>query len=197
MIYAVVTIEWMAEHGLLSVPTMRKSKDGSKVILHEEFLTPYKDEEFPRYYFDSPELNDLLASDEWSWTEEEQPEGSAQFIQVAAAQNLLNVTRAGIQTMSLTDNEALKMKSMYRARQDIATVLENQPPSIDTAALYEEINETASGTIDDPIPYNNNMELFEGKYYSQDDVTYKCTRSTGQAVYANLSELVGIYVEVA
>ena len=192
MIYAVVTIEWMAEHGLLSVPTMRKSKDGSKVILHEEFLTPYKDEEFPRYYFDSPELNDLL-----------------------------NVTRAGIQTMSLTDNEALKVKSMYpywnefigkslttgmkvqyndglyRIRQNIATVLENQPPSIDTAALYEEINETASGTIDDPIPYNNNMELFEGKYYSQEGVTYKCTRSTGQAVYANLSELVGIYVEVA
>ena len=221
MIYAVVTIEWMAEHGLLSVPTMRKSKDGSKVILHEEFLTPYKDEEFPRYYFDRPELNDLLASDEWSWTEEEQPEGRAEFIQVAAAQNLLNVTRAGIQTMSLTDNEALKVKSMYpywnefigkslttgmkvqyndglyRIRQNIATVLENQPPSIDTAALYEEINETASGTIDDPIPYNNNMELFEGKYYSQEGVTYKCTRSTGQAVYANLSELVGIYVEVA
>ena len=220
MKYAVVTIEWLAQHGLLAIPTMRKSKDGSKVILHEEFLTPYKDEEFPRYYFDSPELKDLLTSEEWSWAEEERPEGSAEFIQVAAAQNLLNITKSGIQTMSLTDNEALKVKSMYpywmefigkslttgmkvryndglyRVRQDIAVVLENQPPSIDTAALYEEINESAAGTIDDPIPYNNNMELFEGKYYSQGDVTYKCIRSTGQAVYANLSELVGIYVEV-
>jgi hypothetical protein len=220
MKYAVVTIEWLAQHGLLAIPTMRKSKDGSKVILHEEFLTPYKDEEFPIYYFDSPELKDLLTSEEWSWAEEERPEGSAEFIQVAAAQNLLNITKAGIQTMSLTDNEALKVKSMYpywmefigkslttgmkvryndglyRVRQDIAVVLENQPPSIDTAALYEEINESAAGTIDDPIPYNNNMELFEGKYYSQGDVTYKCIRSTGQAVYANLSELVGIYVEV-
>ena len=220
MKYAVVTIEWLAQHGLLTIPTMRKSKDGSKVILHEEFLTPYKDEEFPIYYFDSPELNDLLTSEEWSWAEEERPEGSAEFIRVAAAQNLLNITKAGIQTMSLTDNEALKVKSMYpywmefigkslttgmkvqyndglyRVRQDIAVVLENQPPSIDTAALYEEINESAAGTIDDPIPYNNNMELFEGKYYSQGDVTYKCIRSTGQAVYANLSELVGIYVEV-
>ena len=215
MKYAVVTIEWLAQHGLLAIPTMRKSKDGSKVILHEEFLTPYKDEEFPIYYFDSPELNDLLTSEEWSWAEEERPEGSAEFIRVAAAQNLLNITKAGIQTMSLTDNEALKVKSMYpywmefigkslttgmkvqyRVRQDIAVVLENQPPSIDTAALYEEINESAAGTIDDPIPYNNNMELFEGKYYSQGDVTYKCIRSTGQAVYANLSELVGIYVEV-
>lgn len=220
MIYAVVTIEWMAEHGLLSIPTMRKSKDGSKVILHEEYLTPYKDEEFPRYYFDTPEFNELLASEEWSWSEEEVPEGSGEFIQVAAAQNLLNATKAGIQTMALTDNEALKVKSMYpywmefigkslttgmkvqyndglyRVRQDIATVLENQPPSIDTAALYEEINEQASGTIDDPIPYNNNMALEEGKYYSQDGVTYKCTRSTGQAVYSSLKDLVDIYVEV-
>ncbi len=61
-------------------PTMRKSKDGSKVILHEEYLSPYKMKEFPRYYFDSPELNALLSSDEWSWTEEEQSEGSAEFI---------------------------------------------------------------------------------------------------------------------
>lgn len=113
MKYAVVTIEWLAQHGLLAIPTMRKSKDGSKVILHEEFLTPYKDEEFPIYYFDSPELNDLLTSEEWSWAEEERPEGSAEFIRVAAAQNLLNITKAGIQTMSLTDNEALKVKSMY------------------------------------------------------------------------------------
>lgn len=220
MKYAVVTIEWLAQHGLLAIPTMRKSKDGSKVILHEEFLTPYKDEEFPIYYFDSPELNDLLASEEWSWTEEERPEGSAEYIQVAAAQNLINVTKAGIQTMSLTDNEALKVKSMYphwnefvgksldigmkvqyddklyRVRQSIATVLENQPPSIYTAALYEEINETAAGTKDDPILYNNNMELFAGKYYSQDGVTH-CTRDTQQAVYADLKDLVGVYVEVA
>lgn len=86
---------------------------------------------------------------------------------------------------------------LYNVRQEVATVLENQYPSINTAALYEEINETNAGTFDDPIPYNNNMELFEGKYYIQDDVIYKCTRSTGQAVYHSLSELVGIYVEVA
>ena len=159
------------------------------MLLKSAILT-YKDEEFPRYYFDSPELNALLSSDEWSWTEEERPAGSAQFIQVAAAQNLLNITKPGIQTMSLTDNEALKVKSMYpywnefiskslttgmkvqyndklyRVRQDIAVVLENQPPSISTAALYEEINETAAGTKDDPIPYNNTMALEEGKYYA-------------------------------
>lgn len=124
-----------------------------------------------------------------------------------------------VNTMSITDNDALSVKSiyphwedfinktlsqgmkvqydnkLYKVRQDIAAVLENQPPSIDTAALYEEINETHAGTLEDPIPYNNNMELYEGKYYSQDGMTYLCTRSTGQAVYNNLSELVGIYVQ--
>ena len=84
---------------------------------------------------------------------------------------------------------------LFRVRQDINPVLENQPPSIDTAALYEEINETNAGTLDDPIPYNNNMELFAGKYYSQDGTVYKCTRDTGQAVYQDLADLVGIYVE--
>lgn len=86
---------------------------------------------------------------------------------------------------------------LYKVRQLVNPVLENQPPSIETAALYEEIVENHDGTLEDPIPYNNNMELFEGKYYSQDGVVYKCTRGTGQAVYNPLKDLVGIYVELA
>lgn len=84
---------------------------------------------------------------------------------------------------------------LYRVRQNIDVVLKEQYPSEDTAALYEEINEEHAGTQDDPIPYNNNMELFSGKYYSQNDITYRCTRDTGQAVYQDLAALVGIYVE--
>ena len=42
-----------------------------------------------------------------------------------------------------------------------------------------------------------NMIPEEGKYYSQDAVTYKCTRGTEIAVYQALSDLIGIYVEVA
>lgn len=95
-----------------------------------------------------------------------------------------------------TGNRVLYQDRLYRVRQDVATVLENQPPSINTAALYEEINEENTGTLDDPIPYNNNMELFAGKYYSQNGVVYRCTRDTGQAVYHDLSALVGLYVEV-
>ena len=65
------------------------------------------------------------------------------------------------------------------------------------ASLYEEVAEPGQGdTPDNPIPYNNNMELFENKYYSQYNIVYRCIRSTGTAVYNNLADLVGIYVEV-
>lgn len=134
---------------------------------------------------------------------------------------MIGVFAASINKMDLTDEQSLQFKDLYpewatfigqsltagfkvlyqeklyKVKQEIATVLENQPPSVETAALYEEINEANAGTKEDPIPYNNNMELFAGKYYSQNGVTYKCTRNTGQAVYQDLSALVGLYVEVA
>lgn len=129
--------------------------------------------------------------------------------------------KMAINATPLTDNQAISVKNLhpewkefigkslstgfrvlhedalYKVRQDISVVLENQPPSIDTAALYEEINETHDGTKTDPIPYNNNMALELGKYYIQDDIIYMCTRDTGQAVYQDLSDLVGIYVQIA
>lgn len=65
------------------------------------------------------------------------------------------------------------------------------------ASLWEQINETHAGTMDDPIPYSGNMALMAGLYYMQDWVIYKCTRDTGNPVYHSLSELVGLYVEKA
>ena len=63
------------------------------------------------------------------------------------------------------------------------------------ASLWEQICETHDGTKYDPIPYDGNMELTAGLYYTQGGVTYLCNRSTGQPVYNALSELVGLYVE--
>lgn len=124
------------------------------------------------------------------------------------------------QLLTLSDGEAVKVKALYdpwasktgeeveageklyyddrlyKVRQG-HTVQEQYPPSVDTASLYEEINEKDAGTLEDPIPYNNNMELEEGKYYAQGGITYLCTRGTGTAVYADLKDLVGIYVEQA
>ena len=83
------------------------------------------------------------------------------------------------------------------------SILENYYPSINTASLYVEVtpdyNEAGEemGTIQNPIAYEGNMILENGKYYIQDGVTYKCNRDTGIAVYHALKDLVGLYVELA
>ncbi len=124
-----------------------------------------------------------------------------------------------VNTMSLTDNDALSVKSVYPEWETLIgkevkqgdkmqcdgrlwkvlqqhTVQEQWRPGTGTESLYTEIVETASGTADDPIPYNNNMELEQGKYYIQDGITYLCTRNTEIPVYQPLADLVGIYVEL-
>ena len=63
------------------------------------------------------------------------------------------------------------------------------------ASLWTEICESHAGTPEDPIPYNGNMALESGKYYSQNSKIYRCTRDTVNPVYNALSELVGLYVE--
>ena len=40
------------------------------------------------------------------------------------------------------------------------------------------------------------MEIFNGKYYTQGGVLYKCTMDIGQALSHNLSDLIGLYVEL-
>lgn len=86
---------------------------------------------------------------------------------------------------------------LWRVRQ-VHTSQAQYPPSIDTAALYAEVEKPGEGdSPDNPIAYNGNMELFSGKYYSQDGVVYRCFRDTGIPVYNALRDLVGLYVEVA
>lgn len=85
---------------------------------------------------------------------------------------------------------------IFRVRQDIAVVLEDQYPSMDTAALYEVIEKEHTGEADDPIPYTPPMEIFAGKYYTQNEVTYLCTRDSGTALNHDLSALVGLYVSL-
>lgn len=84
--------------------------------------------------------------------------------------------------------------NVYRVRQDIAEVISIYYPDISTAALYEVIVLTATGEKDDPISYNPPMEIFEGKYYTQNDVLYLCTRDSGTALSHDLQDLINIYV---
>ena len=84
---------------------------------------------------------------------------------------------------------------LWRTEQPEMTIQEHYAPGMGTESLYSEVCETHAGTLEDPIPYNGNMALESGKYYSQDGKVYRCTRDTGNPVYNALSELVGLYVE--
>ena len=86
---------------------------------------------------------------------------------------------------------------LYRVEQSHTSSAIYVPGSVGSEALYSEVAEPEQGdTPSNPIPYNNKMELYEGKYYSQNDVVYICFRSTGVPVFNNLADLVHIYVEV-
>lgn len=87
------------------------------------------------------------------------------------------------------------LNEVYRVRQT-HEVQEHYAPSLDTASLYEVIVLTASGEESDPIPYTPPMEIYEGKYYTQFGVLYKCTRSSGTALAHDLFDLRGLYVEL-
>lgn len=128
-------------------------------------------------------------------------------------------TTRKINRLNLTNNEALSVKELYprwedkvnstiemgyitlyndklwRARQT-HTAMEIYPPSLDTASLYEVIVKDHEGTMEDPIPYTPPMEIFEGKYYTQFDVLYKCTRDSGTALTHDLFDLRGMYVDL-
>lgn len=85
---------------------------------------------------------------------------------------------------------------LYKTIQPELTIQAHYPPGEGTESLYTRIDEIHDGTQYDPIPYNGNMALENGKYYIEDGVIYLCNRDTGIAVYNKLAELVGIYVEV-
>ena len=129
--------------------------------------------------------------------------------------------RQQINTLTVDDNTALRMKDFYpafesvigqtvkqgfklthggklwRTEQPEMTIQEHYAPGTGTESLYSEICESHAGTLEDPIPYNGNMALESGKYYSQNSKIYRCTRDTVNPVYNALSELVGLYVEEA
>lgn len=90
---------------------------------------------------------------------------------------------------------------LYAVLQD-HTILAHYYPSINTASLYVEVTPEYNdrgeemGTLENPIPYEGNMVLENGKYYIQDEVIYLCNRDSGNPVYHALKDLVGLYVEV-
>lgn len=218
MKYAIVNIVWAKSHGIEILPEMRTSVDQSKVILHEEMLLPFGDEDFPRYSFSDPEFINLLSSDGWTYPEGEEPVINRDFSRIMALNILDEEVAKNINTYELTPSEALQVKDRYPEWIAGITVKvgerylsdnvlwecikdhktqENWKPSLETASLWKVVVEGHEGTEDDPIPYAPPMEIFKDKYYTQSKVLYKCIRDSGQPLSHNLSDLVGNYVEKA
>lgn len=65
----------------------------------------------------------------------------------------------------------------YQTLQYINVVLSDQTPDI-VYSLYVAINEEHEGTLEDPIPYVQQMSIEKGKYYIQYDVVYIAIQST-------------------
>lgn len=86
---------------------------------------------------------------------------------------------------------------LYRTEQPKYTFVAHYVPgAVGTESLFSKVDETHAGTIEDPFPYETNMEIYEGLYYSQNGVLYLCIRSSGIPLQHDLSLLVGNYVEV-
>lgn len=216
MKYAIVDLLWAKSHGIEILPEMRTSVDQSKVILHEEYLVPFDDEDFPRYSFSDPSFVELLNSEEWTYPEGEQPVINRQFSRLLALDELDKEATEEINTYDLSPSEALQIKDRYpewktginvktgeRYRvEDVLwecikehTTQDNWKPSMATASLWKVVDEEHKGTIDDPIVYIPPMEIFKDKYYIQNGIKYKCTRNSEQPLTHDLSALVGLYVE--
>ena len=86
---------------------------------------------------------------------------------------------------------------LYKVEQPEYIFVEHYVPGAEgTESLFSKVDESHAGTIDDPIPYEKNMEIFKGLYYTQYEVLYLCIRGSEQPLQHDLSVLVGHYVEV-
>lgn len=139
-------------------------------------------------------------------------------MQEASLQDMMKASARTSFLVELPDNEAVKIPLCYdswatdtaykvgdrvecdgklwKCRQ-AHTSQENWKPSIETASLWEVIDVEHAGTLEDPIPYDQTMTVYNGKYYLEDGITYKCVRDSGQPLYASCASLVGNYFEVA
>lgn len=86
--------------------------------------------------------------------------------------------------------------ALYKTAQPNIAFVAHYAPGVGTESMFTRIDETHDGSEYDPIPYDGNMILENGKYYIQNDVIYLCNRDTINPVYNTLAELTGVYVEI-
>lgn len=150
-------------------------------------------------------------------TDRSYTEASEQFTQEEIEEKFLpQITRAGINTLFLSDDVSLKLKSYYPTWKELVDAkftaekagfkftygddlyktvspnqqfLENWIPGQSTQSIFERIDETHAGTKEDPIPYKVNMEVFKDKYYTEDGILYICIEDSKQPLQNKAAEL--------
>lgn len=182
-------------------------------ILKEQIEVEMTDEsETLNYKYVDGELVELTPE------EKEEFYHTEKVIQENALQAMMEASARSSFLVELTDSEAAKIPLCYdswatdtaykvgdrvecvgklwKCRQ-AHTSQENWKPSTNTVSLWEVINVENAGTLDDPIPYDQTMTVYNGKYYLEEGIIYKCIRDSGQPLYATCASLVGNYFEVA
>lgn len=153
-------------------------------------------------------------------TEQEKAEAQERHRPLTESEVLTMLLKQQVNTITVDDQTAYRMREFYPEWADLIgktveagfkfthngnlyktipanhTFAAHWVPGEGTESLYTRIDETHDGTLYDPIPYDGNMALESGKYYSQDGKVYLCNRDTVNPVYNTLAELVGIYVEM-
>ena len=162
-------------------------------------------------------IRDMTAEEEAEYAEIAAREAAeAKHRPISESEVMSMLIKEQINTLSVDDATAVRMTAFYpeweKGKQytvgykvqylgklykviQAHTSQETWTPDI-TASLYTRIDEQHDGTKYDPIPYDGNMALQSGKYYTQNNILYLCNRDTVNPVYNALAELVGLYVEV-
>lgn len=135
---------------------------------------------------------------------------------VVRQENTILRTAATFVAATFTDPQALAVKDLYpdwsdlpdgthlevgqRVRYNghlhkVTTAHDKQSTwtPTDAPTLFVAIDEAHAGTLEDPIPAAANMQYYAGKYYSEGDTVYLCTRDTGIPIAQLPGALVGIY----
>ena len=123
---------------------------------------------------------------------------------------MLSGIAAKVNDANLTDAQAIEMKGFFPKWEDeignehyagfkfqygetLYKVLQPHTfaaewvPGTGTESLYKVVQEDHEGTKDDPIPWEHNMELVEGLYYTDKGVLYLCIRDSGIALSYDLA----------
>lgn len=221
MEFIIATIAQAEAHGIVVLPTYRKSVDNTQVVLHWDKVKNIDEfGAFTRYEYDSQEFTELMNSEAWTHGEDYvQP--NEDFAKVKAMQILTAQTTAEINKMNLSNKEKNEVKEfypkwedyigeslnevgfivhyvgddkLYEILQPVPVVQEHQTPNA-VPANYGWVSEH-EGTKEDPIPYQHMMVIRKDKYYTQNGKLYIGLQNAPNGYAADLNTLSTLVKEV-